>query len=90
MAEMQWKLLTCLWDVPSTRVLADVLASEGITTRIVTDAAVMGEAAPCRIFVDAAQAHRARRLLSQEQLSEPELTFLATGELPDDKGPACE
>jgi hypothetical protein len=82
MAEMQWKLLTCLWDVPSARVLTDMLASEGITTRVVTDAVVMGEAAPCRIFVDAAQMHRARQLLSQEQLSEPELTFLATGELP--------
>ena len=87
MAEMQWKLLTCLWDVPSARVLTDVLASEGITTRLVTDAVVMGEAAPCRIFVDAAQAYRARQLLSQEQLSEPELTFLATGELPGEDDP---
>lgn len=87
MSEMQWKLLTCLWDVPSARVLTDVLASEGITTRVVTDAVVMGEAAPCRIFVDAAQAHRARQLLSQEQLSEPELTFLATGELPSEDEP---
>jgi hypothetical protein len=87
MSEMQWKLLTCLWDVPSARVLTDVLASEGITTRVVTDAVVMGEAAPCRIFVDAAQAHRARQLLSQEQLSDPELTFLATGELPSEDEP---
>jgi hypothetical protein len=83
----EWKLLTCLWDVPSARVLTDVLESEGITTRVVTDAVVMGQAAPCRIFVDAAQAHRARQLLSQEQLSEPELTFLATGELPGEDEP---
>jgi hypothetical protein len=47
----------------------------------------MGQAAPCRIFVDAAQAHRARQLLAQEQLSEPELTFLATGELPGEDEP---
>ena len=87
MAETQWKLLTCLWDVPSARVLTDVLASEGIATRVVTDAVVMGEAAPCRIFVDSAQAHRARQLLSQEQLSDPELTFLATGELPGEDDP---
>jgi hypothetical protein len=82
MGKTQWKLLTCLWGVPSARLLTDVLASEGITTRVVTDAVVMGEAAPCRIFVDAAQVHRAKQLLSQGQLSEPELTFLATGELP--------
>jgi hypothetical protein len=83
----EWKLLTCLWDVPSARVLTDVLEGEGITTRVVTDAVVMGQAAPCRIFVDAAQAHRARQLLCQEQLSEPELTFLATGELPGEDEP---
>jgi hypothetical protein len=87
MAEIQWKLLTCLWDVPSARVLTELLVREGITTRVVTDAVVMGEAAPCRIFVDAAQAHRARLLLSPEQLSENELTFLATGELPGDEEP---
>jgi hypothetical protein len=87
MSSTQWKFLTCLWDVPSARILTDVLENEGITTRVVTDAAVMGQAAPCRIFVDAAQAHRARRVLSQEQLSELELTFLATGELPDDADP---
>ena len=44
----EWKLLTCLWDVPSARVLTDVLESEGITARVVTDAVVMGQAAPCR------------------------------------------
>jgi hypothetical protein len=87
MSETKWKLLTCLSDVPSARILTDVLAAEGITTRVVTDAAVMGQAAPCRIFVDAAQAHRARLLLSQERLTEPELIFLATGELTGEEDP---
>jgi Putative prokaryotic signal transducing protein len=87
MSETKWKLLTCLSDVPSARVLTDVLAGEGIATRVVNDAAVMGQAAPCRIFVDAAQARRARRLLSQEQLTEPELIFLATGELTGEEDP---
>ena len=80
MSETKWKLLTCLSDVPSARILTDVLAGEGITTRVVNDAAVMGQAAPCRIFVDSAQVHRAKRLMSEGQLTEPELIFLATGE----------
>jgi hypothetical protein len=75
-----WQLLICLSDVPSARILTDVLASEGIATRLVTDAAVMGQAAPCRIFVQSAQMHRARRVISEEPLTEPELIFLATGE----------
>ena len=87
MSETKWKLLTCLSDVPSARVLSDVLAGEGIATRVVNDAAVMGQAAPCRIFVDAAQVRRARLLLSQEQLTEPELIFLATGELTGEEDP---
>ena len=87
MSETKWQLLTCLSDVPSARILTDVLAGEGIATRVVNDAAVMGQAAPCRIFVDAAQAHRARTLLSQGQLTEPELLFLATGELAAEEDP---
>lgn len=79
-SDTRWRFLVCLSDVPSARILTDQLAGEGISTRVVTDAAVMGQAAPCRIFVDATQQYRAQRLLSQEQLTESELTFLATGE----------
>jgi hypothetical protein len=81
MLDSRWRLLVCLSDVPSARILTDQLVAEGINPRVVTDAAVMGQAAPCRIFVDATQEYRARRLLTQEQLTESELTFLATGEL---------
>ena len=84
MSDTRWRLLVCLSDVPSARILTDQLAEEGINTHVVTDAAVMGQAAPCRIFVDATQLYRARSLMSQEQLSESELIFLATGELTAD------
>jgi len=80
-SETRWKLLVCISDVPSAVVLTDLLAAEGIATRVVTDAVVMGQAAPCRIFVDPTQVYRARQVLSREQLTESELTFLATGEL---------
>jgi hypothetical protein len=88
MSDNRWRLLVCLSDVPSARILTDQLAAERISTRVVTDAAVMGQAAPCRIFVDATQLFRARSLLSQEQLTESELIFLATGELTGDEEPA--
>jgi hypothetical protein len=84
MSDTRWRPLVVLSDVPSARILIDQLAAEGISTRLVTDAAVMGEAAPCRIFVDAIQAHRARLFMAQEKLTESELTFLATGELSPD------
>ena len=91
MSETKWKFLVCASDVPSARLLTDMLEGEGIMTRVVTDAAVMGQAAPCRIFVDATQAFRARNLISQEPLSESELIFLATGESPGDQTqPASE
>jgi hypothetical protein len=86
MSETQWQLLTCLSDVPSARILADVLEGEGIAIRTVTDAAVMGQAAPCRIFVQSSQAHRARAVMAREPLSDTELTFLATGELAGEEG----
>jgi hypothetical protein len=85
MSELHWQLLVSAWDVLSARLITDRLAGEGIQTRVVTDAAaVMGQAAPCRIFVDSTQVPRARRLLAEEPLTESELTFLATGELPGD------
>jgi hypothetical protein len=89
MSETHWKLLVCASDVPSARLLTDMLEGEGIATRVITDAVVMGQAAPCRIFVDATQAFRARGLISQEPLSDSELTFLATGELPGDQTQAA-
>jgi len=81
MLDTRWRLLVCLSDVPSARILTDQLVAEGISPRVVTDAAVMGQAAPCRIFVDATEVYRARRLLADQQLTESELIFLATGEL---------
>jgi hypothetical protein len=81
MSETEWRLLACVSDVPSAAVLAEILSSEQVAVRIITEAALMGQAAPCRVLVPATQAHRARWILSQRTLSEAELTFLATGEL---------
>ena len=77
-----WQLLLTISDVPSAHAYADVLAADGIDVRVDSDASVLGQAAPCRIYVDASQIRQARWALSQRSFSDEELTFLSTGELP--------
>jgi hypothetical protein len=76
-----WQLLITLSDVPSGQAFADVLAADGVAVRLDSDASVLGQAAPCRIYVDAAQIRQARWALSQRSFSDEELTLLSTGEL---------
>ncbi|MFI4866410.1 MAG: hypothetical protein ACHQDB_04810 [Steroidobacterales bacterium] len=54
-----WQLLITISDVPSAHAFAAVLAAEGIEARVDSDASVLGQAAPCRIYVEAAQMQRA-------------------------------
>ena len=80
MSETEWRLLTTLTDLPSAQSLAEVLTAEGIATRLASDAGVLGQAAPTRLYVEATQRYRARRcLLTQRQFSDEELELLATG-----------
>jgi hypothetical protein len=82
-----WQLLLTISDVPSAHAFADVLAADGIDVRVDSDASVLGHAAPCRIYVNASQIRQARWALSQRSLSDEELTFLSTGELPAEGNP---
>jgi hypothetical protein len=77
-----WQLLITLSDVPSALAFADVLAADGVAVRTDSAAGVLGQAAPCRIYVDASQIRQARWALSQRSLSDEELTLLSTGEYP--------
>jgi hypothetical protein len=81
---VQWQLLTTLSDVPSATVLANALSADLIGVRVVSDANVLGQAAPCRIYVDKAHLHRARWAMAQRRFSDEELTWLSTGETPAD------
>ena len=82
-----WQLLITISDVPSAHAFAGVIAADGIEVRVDSDASVLGQAAPCRIYVDAAQIRQARWSLSQRSFSDAELTFLSTGELPAEGSP---
>jgi len=77
----RWQLLTTLSDAPSAEVLASMLRTEGIGVRVASEAHVLGQAVPCRLFVDAAQIAQARWALSQRALTEEELLSLATGKV---------
>jgi hypothetical protein len=84
MSEAAWQVLTTLPDVPSAQSLAALLAGEGLTVRVSSDAGVLGQAAPARIYVAAGQLHRARYLLAQQQFSDEELAALANEPGPRD------
>ena len=80
MPESEWRLLATLPDLPSAQSLAEVLGAEGIAVRVSSDAGVLGQAAPSRIYVGAAQLHQAQQSLSQRQFSEEELARLSSGD----------
>jgi hypothetical protein len=71
MSAADWQVLTTLADVPSAQSLAALLAAEGLTVRVSSDAGVLGQAAPARIYVAAEQLHRARYVLAQQQFGGP-------------------
>jgi len=84
MPPVEWRLLTTLPDLPSAQSLAEVLGAEGITVRVSSDAGVLGQAAPSRLYVEARQLHRAQLSLSQRQFSDEELAQFSSGELSAD------
>jgi hypothetical protein len=77
MSAPEWRLLETLPDLPSAQALAGVLSAEGIRVRVVSDAWMLGQAAPSSIYVDAVQLYRARLSLEQRQFSDAELEELS-------------
>ncbi len=77
MSDTEWRLLTTLPDLPSAQSLAGILAAEGIPVRVSSDAGVLGQAAPSRLYVAAAQLYRARHSMAQRQFSDEELAVLS-------------
>ena len=79
MSDDPWCWLVDVPDMPSANVLLETLNSDAVTARIVADSVLLGEARACRVFVRQSQLHRARWLIRSPELSEAELTHLATG-----------
>ena len=83
MADSTWELFATFGDIGSAQVLAAKLESEGIPTSITPvtiDSALKGK---YQVYVDAELAHRARWVTSQLGVSDAELEYMATGNLPD-------
>jgi hypothetical protein len=68
----EWSLLTTLTDLPSAQSLAEVLGTAGITVRVSSDAGVLGQAAPSRIYVATAQLRRAEEFMAAGASAEEE------------------
>jgi hypothetical protein len=79
MSEPEWRLLATLPDVPSAQSLAEILVAEGLSVRVSSDAGVLGQAAPARLYVAAAQFYRAQDSMAQRQFSDEELAVLSAG-----------
>ena len=79
MSQPKWHVLTTAPDLPSAHALVEVLMAQGVTSHVVPDSTLLGQALPCRVVVDSALAHRAKWVMAQAQLSDDELTFLAMG-----------
>ncbi len=80
MPESQWRLLATLPDVPSAQSLAEILTAEGFSVRVSSDAGVLGQGAPARLYVAAAQLYRAQHSMAERQLSEEELDLLSAAD----------
>jgi hypothetical protein len=74
-------------DLGSADAIAGLLNAEGVHTKVAPVGSIVELPSSYRVLVDPRQAHRARWILKQDEFSEAELTFLATGELGDDQDP---
>ncbi len=79
MSQPEWRLLATLPDLPSAQSLAEILGTEGISVRVNSDAGVLGQAAPSRLYVAAEQFYRAKCSMAQRQFSDEELAVISAG-----------
>lgn len=82
--DAEWRYLVTFSDFPSAQAFADAFSADGIGVRVLSEAHLLGQASPARIFVETRQFQRARWILSQSEVTEEELTRLSTGQLPAD------
>jgi hypothetical protein len=82
-----WSVFASFGDRISAQALFGLLESEKLACRLVSNEAVPGLGTEFSVLVLTHQLHRAEWIRKQSQVSEQELTYLATGELPDEETP---
>lgn len=79
-----WQLAATLSDNASAQMLATLFRAEGVPAEVISiTPSFLGEVGVFEIRVPMELLHRARWLMSQSQVTDAELTFLATGVLGD-------
>ena len=68
-------------DLTSADVAAALLENESVRAIVGPFRSISGAPAPFQVLVDSRQLHRARWVLRESDLTDAELTYLATGEL---------
>ena len=68
-------------ELGSADVIVALLEGENVRAKVRAGGVFAGMPAFYRVFVDERQLHRARLILRESNLTDAELTFLATGEL---------
>lgn len=71
-------------EIGSADLAASLLKTELVHAKVDPSSPLAGIGATYRVLVDRRQLHRARWILQDSDLSEAELTYLATGELNPD------
>ncbi len=74
----------------SAETIVGLLASEGVPAYIAADEPIPGLGRNFSVLVPPELIQRAHGILKQVPVSEKELTYLATGELPDEPGDELE
>jgi|HubBroStandDraft_5_1064220.scaffolds.fasta_scaffold347218_2 hypothetical protein len=84
MSEDSWSVVARFADSLSAEPLAGLLQSEGLACQIVRSETLPGLVTDVAVLVPTTLLHRAQWILSQARVSDEELGYLATGELPGD------
>jgi hypothetical protein len=80
-SESIWESVASFLDIEMAHTVAALLEAEVIPAQVIAGSKLMGEAPLWEVRVPADHLDAARCLLAQSQLSDPELTYLATGVL---------
>jgi hypothetical protein len=83
MSDDKWMSVADYSDRASAEAIVCLLSAAKVPCFIVSDEALPGLGSDFSVRVPPDLFHRARWVLAQSQVSEAELTYLATGELPD-------
>jgi hypothetical protein len=77
-----WSIVASFGDPISAQALSGLLQSESMPCMVISNAAVPGLGTEFSVLVPTPELHRANLIREQNRVSDEELTYLATGELP--------